>query len=592
MTISAASPSPAGAEPKRARARRRAVARPASSQLAASTKVLRSLLRITEALTSELEPEKAYDAILSVVRDVTGAEGVSLQLLKTPVEGTEPVLVLVETLGLPDEVPVGDVRSLDGSIAGWVIRHRKPLLLNGPTHPDPEVRRLMRKDEDLSAICVPLINKGHPLGVLNARKDEEGDEGRFVPFTDQDLDFLAILAGQVAIALENARLFAQIAQQAMVDGLTGLLNHATFQQRLEAELERAARSHQQLALLEIDLDGFKMVNDTYGHPTGDKLLQLLADRAVLNSIRPYDVACRPGGDEFAVILPHTSAANAVIIAERIRDAVAQTDTSVIGVPKGTVAASVGVAHFPSDAINREDLVETADNALYFAKYLGRNRVERGSSAVANFERDPRKLHELLVHANQSTVEALAAAIDARDQYTAGHSRRVAEYALELAKALGHGERFLYDLRLACLFHDVGKIAVPDAVLRKSGKLSEDEFSLMRSHPVTGAEILEKVPSLRRAVPAIRHHHERWDGTGYPAGLKGEEIPEMARIISIADAYDAMTSDRVYRAALLPEDVARIFRGGSGVQWDARLVERWIQVVRDRRPQLPTPETAN
>ena len=132
------------------------------------------------------------------------------------------------------------------------------------------------------------------LGVLNARKDEAGDEGHFVPFTEQDLDFLAILAGQVAIALENARLFAQIAQQAMVDGLTGLLNHATFQQRLESELERAARSHQQLALLEIDLDGFKLVNDTYGHPTGDKLLRLLADRAVLGSIRPYDVAARPG----------------------------------------------------------------------------------------------------------------------------------------------------------------------------------------------------------------------------------------------------------------------------------------------------------
>src|SRR5688500_18223486 len=199
MTASAspASPLPATVTAPR---RRRAV-----TAAAQSTKALRSLLRITEALTSELEPEKAYDAILSVIRDVTGAEGVSLQLLKTPPEGTEPVLVLVETLGLPKDVPVGDVRSLDGSIAGWVIRHRKPLLLNGPTHSDPEVRRLMRQDEDLSAICVPLINKGQPLGVLNARKDEAGDEGLvrpapgttppFVPFTQADLDLLAILAG-------------------------------------------------------------------------------------------------------------------------------------------------------------------------------------------------------------------------------------------------------------------------------------------------------------------------------------------------------------------------------------------------------------
>lgn len=568
---------PASIRAQRAHGRRRR----AIGAARAPRTVLRSLLRITQALTSELEPERAYEAILAVVRDVTSADGVSLQLLRTPVDGLEPVLVLVEKLGLPNDAPVGDVRSLEGSIAGWVLRNRTPLLLNGASHPDPEVQALMRQDQRLSAICVPLIAKGNPLGVLNASKDDKGENA--APFGESDRDFLAILAGQAAIALEHARLYAQMQHQAMMDGLTGLLNHAAFQHRLTAELDRASRAHQQLALLEIDLDGFKLVNDTYGHPTGDRLLKLLADRAILGSIRPYDVAGRPGGDEFAVILPHTTAPQALIVAERIRDAVMSCDTSVAGVPKGTVAASIGVSHFPTDGVRREDLVDTADNALYFAKYLGRNRVERGSSSVADFERDPRKLHELLVHANKSTVEALAAAIDARDQYTAGHSRRVAEYALELAGAMGYEERFLYDLRLACLFHDVGKIAVPDAVLRKTGKLDDAEFALMQAHPLVGAEIMDKVPSLKRAVAAVRHHHERWDGKGYPDALKGEAIPDMARIISIADAYDAMTSDRVYRAALLPEDVMRILKGGAGVQWDEKMVSVWVDIVQNRRP---------
>src|SRR5581483_3330609 len=363
---------------------------PAAGSTVIPANVLHSLLRITSALTSEIEPEKVYEAILSVIRDVTGAERVSLQVIRPGEHDQEEALVLVAGLGLPAAAHVGDTRPLDVGIAGWVLRHRQPLLLNGATHADAEVQSLMRAEPELSAVCVPLIAKGQAIGVLNAAKTDSGH-----PFTETDRDFLAVLAGQAAIALDHAQLYAQLAQQAMVDAVTGLLNHAAFQDRLGAELERATRMHQQLGLLEIDLDGFKLVNDTFGHPTGDRLLRLLAQRAILASIRPYDIACRPGGDEFAVILPHATAQQAMAVAERIRLAVARCDTTAAGVPRGMVKASIGVAHFPTDGLRREDLVETADNALYLAKYLGRDRVERGSSAVAHFERDPHQLHDLL-----------------------------------------------------------------------------------------------------------------------------------------------------------------------------------------------------
>jgi len=566
-----------------------ATGRPVSPR-ASSAEVLRPLLQITQALAGEIEPAKVYEAILRVVREVTGAQRISIQLLSAyaaePVEeqetqleaaSGEPVLVLVAGLGLPAAARIGEARPVKQSVAAWVLENRLPLLLNGTSHSDPEIQRVMRASAPgMSALCVPLTAKGKVLGVLNASKEDA-----FNPFEETDRDFLAVLAGQAAISVEHARLYAQVARQAATDGLTGLLNFAAFHARLESELERAERTHQELSLLHLDLDGFKAVNDEYGHAAGDRLLKLMADGAVRDTIRPYDIASRPGGDEFSIILPHTTVEQAMEIAERLRSAVGTCDTRAIGVPTGTVAASIGIAHFPSDGATRDDLIEAADAALYHAKSQGRDRVHRGLTAITHVERDPRKLYDLLLDANTSTIEALAAAIDARDPYTAGHSRRVADCATELAVALGYQERFVQDLRLACLFHDVGKIGVPDAILQKPGKLTDDEFARMKDHARLGADMLDRVQSLQRALAGIRHHHERWDGRGYPDALAGDEIPAMARVIAVADAYDAMTSNRVYRAALLPEDVTRILRSGAGVQWDAVMVEKWVELLEQR-----------
>lgn len=542
----------------------------------ATRSLLRRLLALTQTLVSNLNSDETYRTVIDVVQEATGANRVSLQLL----DDTQSTLRLVAGVGLPSGVPLGSTSKKHEGIAGWVLEHQHPLLLVGMTHPDPTVQRSLRAMPDQSALCVPLLMKGEVLGVLNATKVDA-----IRPFDKVDLQFLEILAGQAAIAIAHARLYSRTVQRATTDGLTGLLNHRAFQERLTSELDRASRTRQEFVLLAMDLDHFKQVNDTHGHAAGDRLLRLVARDAIGASIRPYDIAGRIGGDEFGILLPHTTADQALLVGERIRQAIQELDYAAHDLPAGAVSCSIGLAHYPADGITREDLQEVADQGLYAAKYQGRNQLQRGTAGTAMFERDPAKLQRLLEGANHGVVEALAAAVDARDTYTAGHSRRVGEYAAMLAQALGHDPAFCNELRLAAVFHDVGKIGIPDAILRKPGSLSDDEYAQMQEHPRIGADhLLRSVPFLQAQLPAIRHHHERWDGRGYPDRLAGEAIPYQARILAIADAYDAMTSNRVYRQSLLPDDVLRICASGAGIQWDPALMDAWLSLCRDCMPQ--------
>lgn len=529
--------------------------------------LLTRLVGVTQSLTSEIEPSRAYASVLNVVREVTGAERVSLQLL----DESGKTLVLVAGLGLPQSARTGSTTPLDRGVAGWVLEHCQPLLVVGPTHPDEAINRLLRSTPNQSALCVPLMAKGVALGVVSASKFDPLE-----PFDEVDLDILALLAGQAATALAHARLYEQIASLSTTDELTGLLNHRAFQERLEAELGRAAHAQTHFALLCIDLDEFRLVNDRVGHAAGDRLLRLVAKQAIVPALRPYDVAGRTGGDEFGIILPHTSATQAHSVGEKIRAAVEKLDYALHDLPEAAVSASVGIAHFPSDGARRDSLQQAATKGLYYAKYMGRNQIQRAGAGVVVFESNPAKLQQLLDGASRSVVETLAAAVDARDTYTAGHSRRVADFVGALATTLGHGEALIQKLRLAALFHDVGKIGVADAILRKDGPLTDDEFEQMKRHPVIGADqLLNTVPFLHDHLPAIRHHHERWDGRGYPDGLRGEAIPYEARLLAVADAHDAMTSNRVYRAALPLEQVIKIFVGGKGTQWDPEITTAWL-----------------
>jgi len=408
-------------------------------------------------------------------------------------------------------------------------------------------------------LVVPLEVEGEGvLGLLHLSGVPSG-------LRHDDRDALAILATQAAIALQNARLHERALAQASEDGLTGLINHRAFQTRLEGEVARTRRSGRPLCLMMIDLDDFRAVNNTYGHQAGDATLQAIA-AAIRSSVRASDVAARYGGDEFAVILPETDIEEALDLAHRVLSALAAFQVLDSGVTIRT-AASLGVAALPLHADTREELVRAADRAAYAAKRAGKGRVGRPEDAPLILPDDPVALAEQLRHANVATVEALAAAVDAKDPYTRGHSQRVSHYAEGIARALDLEAGDVARIRLAGMLHDVGKIGIPDAILTKPGALSAEEIVVIHQHPAIGERMLANVPFLHDILPAIRHHHERWDGRGYPDGLPGPAIPPDAAVLAVADAFDAMTSNRNYRLALSVSDARLRLHEGAGTQFD-------------------------
>jgi HD-GYP domain-containing protein (c-di-GMP phosphodiesterase class II) len=306
-------------------------------------------------------------------------------------------------------------------------------------------------------------------------------------------------------------------------------------------------------------------------------------------VRTSDVAARYGGDEFTVILPETGMEEALAIAVRARAALAALTVWEPGVGL-RLDASIGVACAPLHATTREGLIAAADQAAYAAKQMGKGRVARPEEAILQLASDPSVLARQLENANMATVEALAAAVDAKDPYTRGHAQRVSSYAAAAAHALGLPTADIARIRLAGLLHDVGKIGVPDAILTKPSRLSAEEFAVIQQHPVIGERLLASVPFLRGVLPAVRHHHERWDGRGYPDGLAATAIPQDASILMVADSLDAMTSSRTYRAALPVHEARRRLRAGRGTQFDARVVDALDQALATRVVTLLSADT--
>ncbi len=367
-----------------------------------------------------------------------------------------------------------------------------------------------------------------------------------------------------ALAAANGRLEAL----ATTDALTGLPNHRAMVTALDLELERAHRFGRPCALLFLDLDHFKALNDGYGHAAGDAVLRELAAVA-RRALRGVDTLGRWGGEEFVALLPEASAAAATEAAERVRAAVAAHAFPVGG--GAHLTCSLGVATYPAHAAARDGLVDAADRAMYAAKRLGRNQVRAADDPAAAALAAERAGDSREEAALAGTVEALAALVDARDAYTGGHAHDVAVLALRVALALGLDAAEARMVGLAARLHDVGKVAVPDAILRKPGRLTEEEWAVMRTHPAVGGDVVGRAPALRALAPIIRAHHERWDGRGYPDGLAGEGIPLAARIIAVVDAYEVMTTGRPYRAARDRAGALDELRRHAGAQFDPAAV---------------------
>jgi len=412
-------------------------------------------------------------------------------------------------------------------------------------------------------ISVPLWAGGRVIGILHAAASADAANDGF-------LDLLKSLGRQVGVAVENVRLVAQMKRNSVTDELTGLYNRRQFYRMLESEADRARRYRHKTSLAMIDLDGFKEVNDTYGHASGDQVLRDFGE-LLQSSLRQSDIPFRQGGDEFAIIFAETNAITARRIMIRLRQRwLAVVVESYPGM-KEKLDFSTGIGQFPENGDTAEKLAGISDTALYMSKFTGKGKITlaSGMNKVAQ---------DFMEGTSGQQIYALASTVDAKDAYTYGHSERVAELAVSLGEAIGFSRSELMDLKAASLLHDIGKVGIPDAILSKKGKLTEAEYERIKRHPDDGAKIVGFVKELAGLVPAIRHHHERWDGGGYPEGLYRKQIPLPARIIALADAYDAITSERSYKEALSGEAASREIVAGSGSQFDPELAEVFLKVI--------------
>jgi len=456
-----------------------------------------------------------------------------------------------------------------------------------------------------AVLCIPITYGEGLLGVLNI---ESRNENAFSP---QDVLILNTLADLLATALHNAFVFQKLQQQSITDGLTGIKTRRFFWEALSAEWKRASRSGRPFSVVLIDLDKFKEVNDSMGHFEGDLVLARVG-RLLEQKSRQSNVVARYGGDEFIVLMPETGSEQAQVLAERLRQWLA-TDPML---SEHNITGSFGVASFPMHGFAIEDIIRVADAGMYVSKRSGGNLVSTAQEFVEgqDFARQrqqisayiegflqrersgPEQLEELTstlfkLCSGESgcnppllkeAIESLNRAAESREIQSGGHGDLVARYSEVIARALGLSSDETADLVYAARIHDVGKIFVPEYILNKAGPLSDEEFSMLQMHPIVGAEIVGTIPHSTMMREAIEHHHQRFDGTGYPDGLRGEEIPLWARIIGLADAYANMVTEQSFSTARTPEQALDELSKMSGTRFDGMLVRLLLRGLKSER----------
>jgi diguanylate cyclase (GGDEF)-like protein len=385
---------------------------------------------------------------------------------------------------------------------------------------------------------------------------------------------IGLLLGGLVIAAMRDRtddLVERLHRAARTDALTGLLNRRAFDEHLEQELARAQRTGRQFVVLVGDLDRFKEINDRYGHPAGDATLTVVG-QVLRGATRTVDTVARVGGDEFALLLPESGEEEGWVLVERLRRYL--SDALVDQEPG--VGISIGLVVYPRDGVTAEALRASVDRALYAAKEAGPSRfVARASAPVlgvkASVATAPDESAEL------AAMLTLVRTLDARGVGSPEHSRRVAYLAGIAARELGLPPAKVERIKLAGSLHDIGTIGVPEAILRKQGPLTPDERTEIRRHPEIGADILG-APSFLDIRNWVLHHHEQPDSGGYPSGLGAEEIPFEARILAVAEAYEAMTNDRSYRPSLGTRAARTELRRGAGTKFDGEVVDALLAAI--------------
>ena len=509
-------------------------------------------------------------------------------------------------------------------LIGQVARNGQLAAYNANIPADAGCKPLL--PDTLAAIALPVFYAEQLHGILYVESSQPAD------FSEEEVLLLRTLADLIAGALHNALSFQKAQEQAITDGLTGVKTHRFFMEALSAEWKRSTRAGRSFALVLMDLDRFKFVNDFYGHLEGDLVLQRVGHILETNC-RRSDVVARYGGDEFVILMPETNMEHARQLASKLRGWVSADPL----LREKNISASFGIACYPLHGSSPQELIQVADASMYLSKHQGGNAVSTADHFDPNeakkwkrdvleaylgvtlkrlFATGPEAFEEIYSRLKQfteslaategsngvsegaaisqgpqalpqavlDTVTSLAFAIDAKDHYTQGHSQKVSAYAALIAESLGLNDLEVEEIRLGGVLHDIGKVAIPENILNKNGPLNPDEWDTMKSHVTFGAKILEPLTPLARIRDMVLHHHEFFDGSGYPHALDGEKIPLGARIIAVADAYDTITSDRTYKKARAAAEALAELERCANAQFDAKVVAAFVRTMKS----MPNP----
>ena len=539
-----------------------------------------------------LNPKELLSEICQQTQTAFGYELAHIEILSA--DRTE--LVVEAEAGYGDEI-LGRHIDLGEGLAGAVAKSSNPIVAD---FTGSEARYVALSPGVRSGLSVPLKVHDDLLGVFSL------ESRRPHAFSPEDVITAQHIAHQLALALHTARTYQAAFEQAITDGLTGLKTHRYFMEAVEREWRRSTRSGQEFSIIMLDMDQFKEVNDRHGHLQGDRVLRAVAN-VLSDSVRQSNVVARYGGDEFAILMPEATTAQAEAFAERMR---ANIENDPLLRTHG-VTASIGIGTFPEHGPTVEEILRVADAGMYLAKYQDGNcvRVGPGPSVDLNagseqgtidailgtvarqmFSTGSDAFNDFLSRIEQAsqksmgelhlldTVTSLARNIDFCDRYTRDHGQAVSRWAVRIARELGMSQEDIEEVRLAGVLHDIGKVGIPLEVLSKPARLTPEEYELIKSHSALGERILEplKLGNIKRISRMVRHHHEFFDGSGYPDRLKGEGIPLGARILAVADAFDTIVSDRAYKRGRSYDDAIAELQRCRGTQFDPHLVESLLR----------------